>query len=240
MNNLAIQLNNVSKKYILHHQKPTLVETFFSKKEEFWALKNISLKISQGEKLGIIGPNGSGKSTLLKIISGITSQTSGILKIHGRIASLIELTAGFHPDLTGEENIFINGLLLGMSRREIGLRYKKIVDFAELGRFIDSPFYTYSRGMMLRLGFSIAIYSNPEILIVDEVLSAGDEAFQEKSQKELKRLFREKTVIFVSHNLDLVKSFCPLVVCLDKGSLVFGGKTAEGIRYYLNSISKKS
>lgn len=234
MKKIAVKLDNLSKKYILHHEKPTLMETFFKKREEFWALKNISFQVRKGDKLGIIGPNGAGKSTLLKIICGITTPTKGKVITTGRIASLIELTAGFHPDLTGEENVYINGLLLGMSRQEIKKKFKKIVAFSELQHFIDSPFYTYSGGMMLRLGFSIAIHSNPDILIVDEVLTAGDRAFQEKCQKRIKDFFQTKTVLFVSHNLPLIKSFCTQAIWLDKGKIKSQGKSKEVIAQYLN------
>lgn len=236
--NLAIKLTNISKKYILHHQKPTLVESFFRRKEEFWALKKISLEVKRGEKLGIIGPNGAGKSTLLKIICRITTPTTGTVKTNGRIASLIELTAGFHPDLTGEENIYINGLLLGMSQVEIKHKIKTIVDFSELHRFIDAPFYTYSGGMMLRLGFSIAIHSDPDILIVDEVLTAGDKYFQEKCQKRIKEFFKEKTVLFVSHNLEMVKMLCPGAIWIDKGKIKSEGETKEVLKQYLTKYSK--
>ena len=230
---LAIRIENLSKKYILHHEKPTLVETFFKRKEEFWALRNIDLKVRRGEKLGIIGPNGAGKSTLLKIICGITTPTTGMVETNGRLASLIELTAGFHPDLTGEENIYINGLLLGMSRTEIQDKFKAIVDFSELSRFIDSPFYTYSGGMMLRLGFSIAIHSDPDILIVDEVLAAGDKSFQEKCQKRIKEFFKDRTILFVSHNLTMIKLLCPKSIWLEKGKINSEGETKKVIKEYL-------
>ncbi|MBU3956710.1 ABC transporter ATP-binding protein [Patescibacteria group bacterium] len=235
MNNIAVNLTNISKKYILHHEKPTLVESFFKKKEEFWALKNISFAVKEGEKLGIIGPNSAGKSTLLKIIGGITTPTTGKVETTGRIASLIELTAGFHPDLTGEENVYINGLLLRMSRKEIDNKFKTIVDFAELHHFIDAPFYTYSGGMMFRLGFSIAIHSDPDILIIDEVFSAGDKSFQEKCQKRMREFFREKTILFVSHNLGVIKHICPNSIWLEKGKIKFSGKTKEVVKAYLQS-----
>lgn len=232
MNETAIKLTNISKKYILHHEKPTLVETFFKKKEEFWALKKINIEVKKGEKLGIIGPNGAGKSTLLKIISRITTPTTGKVETNGRIASLIELTAGFHPDLTGEENIYINGLLLGMSRKEIKDKFKAIIDFSELHHFIDAPFYTYSGGMMLRLGFSIAIHSDPDILIVDEVLTAGDRSFQEKCQKRIKEFFKDKTILFVSHNLQMIKLLCPKAIWLEKGRVKIKGCTNEVVKKY--------
>jgi len=209
------------------------VESFLKKKEELWALKNINLEIKKGEKLGIIGPNGAGKSTLLKIICGITTPTTGTVNTNGRVASLIELTAGFHPDLTGEENIYVNGLLLGMSRKEIKNKFKAIVNFSELWHFIDSPFYTYSGGMMLRLGFSIAIHSDPDILIVDEVLAAGDQAFQEKCQERIKEFFKEKTILFVSHNLRMIKLLCPKAIWLDKGRIRSSGETKKVVKEYL-------
>lgn len=233
MDNIAIKLSNISKKYILHHEKPTLVETFFKKKEEFWALKNINLEVKKGEKLGIIGPNGAGKSTLLKIICGITTPTTGTVDTNGRVASLIELTAGFHPDLTGEENIYVNGLLLGMSLKEIKDKFKTIVNFSELWHFIDSPFYTYSGGMMLRLGFSIAIHSDPDILVVDEVLAAGDKSFQEKCQKRIKEFFKERTILFVSHNLATIKLLCSKSIWLEKGKIKSEGNTKNVVKQYL-------
>jgi lipopolysaccharide transport system ATP-binding protein len=230
---IAICVNNISKRYILHHHKPTLVESFLGKKKEFWALKDINLTIKKGEKLAVIGPNGAGKSTLLKIISGITFPTTGEIKINGKIASLIEITAGFHPDLTGKENIFLNGLLLGMKREEIKNKYLAIVKFSGLKNFINAPFYTYSRGMMLRLGFSIALHSEPDILIVDEILSAGDQVFQEKCRKRMTKIFRDKTILFVSHNLEEVKSLCPQTVILDKGRIFAQGETNKVIKKYL-------
>ncbi|MBL7159443.1 ABC transporter ATP-binding protein [Candidatus Microgenomates bacterium] len=235
---LAIKIENLSKKYILHHQKPTFVESFFKKKEEFWALKDINLQVKKGERLGIIGPNGAGKSTLLKIISEITTPTTGIVKTKGRVASLIELTAGFHPDLTGEENININGLLLGMTRAEIKDKFKAIIDFSGLHHFIDAPFYTYSGGMMLRLGFSIAIHADPDILIVDEVLSAGDRSFQEKCQKRVKELFAKKTVVSVSHNEKLLKELCPKCLWLHKGKIKLLDKTEKVIKAYIRFFER--
>src|SRR3989304_6408892 len=170
MNDIAVKLTAVSKKYIVHHEKPTLVENILSrgKNEEFWALKDINLTIQKGEKVGIIGPNGSGKTTLLEIIAGITSSTKGKVATYGKLVSLIELEAGFHPELTGEENIFLNGLLVGMPKEEVRTKFKDIVSFADIGRFIDAPFYTYSEGMKLRLGFSILAHTSPDIVLLDE------------------------------------------------------------------------
>ncbi len=230
----AVRLTTVSKKYILHHEKPTLAESLFRKKEEFWALRNIDLKICKGEKLGIIGPNGAGKSTLLKIVTGITTPTRGKVEVNGRIASLIDLEAGFHPDLTGEENIYINGLLLGMTRSEIEKNLKKIIRFSGIGKFIDSPLHTYSSGMKLRLGFSIAVHSNPDVLIIDEVISAGDEEFKKKSFSKMQEFFRaKKTVLFVSHHLRTVSKLCPKTLWIDKGKIRGFGPSKKVIREYL-------
>lgn len=179
-NKIAINLKDVTKSYILHHEKPTFVEDIImrKRKENFLAINNISLKIKKGERIGIIGSNGSGKTTLLKLISGITIPTKGKVITNGRLISLIDLDAGFHPDLTGEENILLNGLILGLSKTEIIENYNKIIDFADIGKFIDSPLYTYSSGMRLRLGFAVAINANPDILVLDENISVGDEDFK--------------------------------------------------------------
>lgn len=236
MKNTVIKLENVSKKYILHHEKPTLVENLFRKKEEFWALKNISLKIKKGEKLGIIGSNGAGKSTILKIISAITIPTKGKVTTNGKIASLIDLEAGFEADLTGEENIYINGLLIGMTKKQIKNNFDKIVNFSGIKKFIDSPLHTYSSGMKLRLGFSIAIHSNPDILIIDEIITAGDEEFRKKSYQKMQEFFKaKKTIIFVSHNLDIIKKLCPQTLWLDKGKVKAIGPSKKVISQYLKS-----
>lgn len=219
----AIQLINVCKRYTIHHEKPTLAEHLLNRKrEEFWALKNINLKIRKGEKLGIVGPNGSGKTTLLKIIAGITSPSSGNVLTSGKIVSLIDLEAGFHPDLTGIENIFLNGMLLGMKQNEIKRNLKAIIEFADIGQFIDVPLFTYSEGMKLRLGFSIAINANPEILILDESLSAGDDNFQKKSLTKIQDFFNQgKTILVVSHWWDFIKKNCDTIVNLKKGRFAF-------------------
>lgn len=229
----AVRLIHISKKYILHHQKPTLVESFFHRRQEFWALKDINLEITKGERLGIIGKNGSGKSTLLKIISGITAPTSGRIEVNGRIASLIELTAGFHPELTGNENIDLNGLLIGMSREEIRERKRKIIDFSGLGQFIDAPLYTYSGGMMLRLGLSVALFSRPEIIVIDEIFSAGDFFFRQKAKARFRKILPGKTLIYVSHDLDSIKELCQHVCLMDKGRIVDSGKPEAIIRKYI-------
>ncbi|MBN1262818.1 MAG: ABC transporter ATP-binding protein [Candidatus Pacebacteria bacterium] len=236
MTDLAIKLTNISKKYLLHHEKPTLVESLFRKKEIFWALKNINLEIKKGDKLGIIGPNGAGKSTLLKIIAGITTPTEGKITTDGRISSLIDLQAGFHPDLTGEENIYLYGLLLGLSQSEIKANLKKIVRFSGLGKFIDAQLFTYSSGMKLRLGFSVIAHSQPEILIIDEAITAGDEKFRQKSLVKMQGFFgQKKTILFVSHHLGIVKEFCPRILWLEKGRLKTLGPSRKVISEYLKS-----
>jgi ABC-type polysaccharide/polyol phosphate transport system ATPase subunit len=234
----AIKISNLSKKYILHHQKPTLVENFFKfgRKEEIWALKNINFEIEKGEKVGIIGNNGSGKTTLLKIISNITVPTEGKVHTSGRIAALIDLEAGFHPELTGEENIYLSGLLLGMTKEEIRERFDKIIMFSGLGKFIDTPFYTYSSGMALRLGFSIAINANPDILLIDEVLTVGDQEFQKKCYWAMQKFFQKgKTIIFISHHLPSVTKLCSKTAWLEKGALKAIGETKKVIKSYVKS-----
>jgi len=232
---LAIKAEDLSKKYILHHQKPTLMENIFKlgRKEEIWALKKINFEIKKGEKIGVIGNNGSGKTTLLKIIAGITVPSNGEFMVKGRVAALIDLKAGFHPELTGEENIYLNGLLLGMSKKEVKRNFTEIVKFSGLGRFIDVPLHTYSDGMALRLGFSIAVHSNPGILLIDEVLAVGDQDFQKKSFQKIQEFFKKgKTVVFISHNLPAVTKLCPKVIWLEKGTLKMIGESKKTVRLY--------
>jgi ABC-type polysaccharide/polyol phosphate transport system ATPase subunit len=224
--NLAIKMENVVKNYRLFHEKATLIENILgkSKKEKFAALKGISLTIRKGEKVGIIGSNGSGKTTLLKIIAGITTLNSGKLLTEGKIVSLIDLSAGFHPELTGEENIYINALLVGMDRSEMKSKIKEIIRYADIGKFIDAPLYTYSSGMKLRLGFAIAVASDPDIIILDEEVSAGDEDFQRKSMKKIDEFVREgKTLLVVSHWMDFLKKHCERIIWLEGGKIVADG-----------------
>lgn len=230
MKNVSVKLTNVSKKYTLHHEKPTLVENILARKkeDEFWALNNINLSIMKGEKVGIIGPNGSGKTTLLKIISGITTPTTGVVLTRGKVVSLIELSAGFQPDLTGEENILLNGLLIGMIKKEIRKKMGKIIKFAGVGKFIDAPFYTYSSGMALRLGFSIAIYANPDILVLDEHLSVGDQEFQIKSYNKIVDLYKKgKTILNVSQHAYFINKFCNKVILLKSGKIKKSGSAKQ-------------
>jgi ABC-type polysaccharide/polyol phosphate transport system ATPase subunit len=225
-NNLAVKLINLSKTYQLHHEKPTLMENIFRRngKEMFTALKEINLEIKRGEKVGIIGSNGSGKTTLLKIISGISTPTKGSIKTWGKLVSLIDLSAGFHPELTGRENIFLNSLLVGMGREEVRKKYNEIVEFADIGDFIDAPLYTYSSGMNLRLGFSIAVAADPDILILDEGLGVGDRDFQKKSANKIEDFFKQKkTIILVSHWLEYLNDHCQRIVWLENGKIKMDG-----------------
>jgi len=236
---LVIKLNQVSKKYVLRHEKPTLVENILGRRtsEIYWALRNLNLTITKGEKVGIIGVNGSGKTTLLRIIGGITAPTGGKVEVRGKVVSLIELGAGFHPDLTGEENIYLNGLLIGMSKEKIKKELKKIIKFAGLGKFIDAPFYTYSSGMRLRLGFSVAVYSNPDILLLDENIAVGDADFKRKSLVKIKEFIKKgKTVLMASHLLEMIEHNCSRVIWLDKGKIKEDGRASEVIKQYEKKV----
>jgi ABC-type polysaccharide/polyol phosphate transport system ATPase subunit len=199
-------------------------------KSSFYALRDVSFSLGRGETLGIIGRNGSGKSTILKLIAGVTTPTHGRLDVYGRVSPLIELGAGFHPDLTGRENVYLNGAILGMSRRQIQERWDEIVDFAELADFMDTPVKHYSSGMFMRLGFAVAVHSDPDILIMDEALSVGDAAFQEKCLNRI-RQFQDAgvTIVLVSHNQPLIEEFCSSVLWLNNGRLITVGKTNEVI-----------
>lgn len=201
-----------------------------------WSLKDINLEVKEGEVLGIIGKNGAGKSTLLKILSRVTKPTSGSIKIKGRIASLLEVGTGFHPELTGRENIFLNGAILGMSKDEIKRKFDEIVDFSGVGTFLDTPVKRYSSGMYVRLAFAVAAHLEPEILVVDEVLAVGDADFQKKCLGKMKSVSGEgRTVLFVSHNMDAVNSLCSKVVMLEYGQKVYEGETKDGVSFYLKS-----
>lgn len=203
--------------------------------EEFWALKDVSFQINQGEVVGIIGRNGAGKSTLLKILSRITEPTTGRVELNGRVASLLEVGTGFHPELTGRENIFLNGAILGMTRTEIKRKFDEIVGFAEIEKFLDTPVKRYSSGMYVRLAFSVAAHLDPDVLIVDEVLAVGDAAFQKKCLGKMQDVASQngRTVLFVSHNMGVISSLCTRAILLDQGSTVESGEPAAVIlRYY--------
>jgi lipopolysaccharide transport system ATP-binding protein len=204
--------------------------------ETFWALKDVSFEVSPGEVLGIIGRNGAGKSTLLKILSRITEPTTGRAEIYGRIGSLLEVGTGFHPELTGRENIFLNGAMLGMKRREISRKFDEIVAFAEIDRFLDTPVKHYSSGMYMRLAFAVAAHLEPEILLVDEVLAVGDAAFQKKCLGKMGEVAKEgRTVLFVSHNMAAVESLCSRVVWLDSGRVKDDGPPNQVVLNYLKT-----
>jgi lipopolysaccharide transport system ATP-binding protein len=254
----VINVEKLSKRYILGHQRSkddgfrhvleAAMRAPFAwghsrhkqkerQKEEFWALKNVSLAVKQGEVVGILGRNGAGKSTLLKILSRITEPTIGRVQLNGRLASLLEVGTGFHPELTGRENIFLNGAILGMSRREIKNKFEQIVAFAEIEKFLDTPVKRYSSGMYVRLAFSVAAHVDPEILVVDEVLAVGDVAFQRKCLGKMQEAHtRSQTVLFVSHNLAAVESFCSRGIVLEEGEAVFDGRVKEAIQFYLESL----
>ena len=205
--------------------------------EDFWALRDISFSVEPGEVVGIVGGNGAGKSTLLKILSRITEPTEGRAVLRGRIASLLEVGTGFHPELSGRENIFLNGAILGMKRAEITRRFDEMVDFAGVERFIDTPVKRYSSGMYLRLAFAVAAHLEPEILLVDEVLAVGDAAFQRKCLGRMGEAATEgRTILFVSHQLESLLSLCPRAIWLDKGELVDSGASTEIVSRYLASV----
>jgi lipopolysaccharide transport system ATP-binding protein len=244
----AIQVTNLSKCYKINHKEKVAYNTVkddFSKllknpfrendnkEEEFWALKNVSFEVKKGELFGVIGSNGSGKSTLLKILSRIIDPTQGEIRINGKVASLLEVGTGFHPDLTGRENIFFNGSMLGMSRKEIEKKFKDIVDFAEVEQFIDTPVKFYSSGMYVRLAFAVAAHLDPEILILDEVLAVGDAAFQKKSLRKVQETLNDgKTVLFVSHDMSAVRQLCTRGIMLEKGQIVASGNVDSIIEAY--------
>jgi ABC-2 type transport system ATP-binding protein len=245
MSDSAVIVDGLWKSFRLYQEKnqylkSTLLRGKRARYEEFWALNDVSFEIPRGSTFGIIGTNGSGKSTLLKCLTGILSPDKGRVSINGDIAALLELGAGFHPDLSGRENIFLNGAILGMSNKQIEERYDEIVDFSELGRFIDTPVKNYSSGMTVRLGFSIAINVDPEILIIDEVLAVGDENFQQKCREKIED-FRQrgKTIIFVSLGLTDVANICDQVAWLDKGQLRAIGPAVEIVSKY-NALSHQA
>jgi lipopolysaccharide transport system ATP-binding protein len=202
-----------------------------------WALKDINFEVQQGDVLGIIGKNGAGKSTLLKILSKVTAPSTGTIKAAGRIASLLEVGTGFHPEMTGRENIFMNGAIMGMTKAEINRKLDEIVDFSGVERYIDTPAKRYSSGMTVRLGFAIAAHLEPEILVVDEVLAVGDAEFQKKAIGKMQDVSKGegRTVLFVSHNMSAIQALCHKVVVLENGSTVFNGTVNEGVDFYLNS-----
>jgi lipopolysaccharide transport system ATP-binding protein len=216
-------------------------DTHGLRQKEFWALEDISLRLKRGEALGIIGGNGAGKSTLLRLVSGIFSPDKGRIAVRGRVGTLIALGAGFHPYLSGRENILLNGAILGMSGREIADRTREIIEFADIGEFIEAPVSTYSSGMRVRLGFSIAIHSSPDILIIDEVLSVGDAHFMKKSYERMAALIQDQgvTAMVVSHNMGTIQRLCPRTLVLEKGKALFLGETDAAIACYHEHVLGK-
>ena len=208
--------------------------------ETFPALQGVSFSVAQGITYGILGRNGSGKSTLLKLVAGITKPTTGAVSVHGRISALIELGAGFHPEISGRENIFINGIMLGLSKREIARRFDEIVEFAELRDFIDAPVKTYSSGMYMRLGFAVAIHVDPDVLLIDEVLAVGDESFSHKCLDKLSEFRRRgKTILLVTHALNLVERFCDDALWLDTGQARASGDPRRVVAAYITDVEKR-
>ncbi len=256
----VISAENLSKKYMLDHQgtrqpsnlREVVSETFdglfsrknkiekASRKEEFWALKDVSFNIDQGDRIGIVGHNGAGKSTLLKILSRITDPSTGQVMIEGRVASLLEVGTGFHQELTGRENIFLNGAILGMNKAEIKRSFDAIVDFAGVEKFLDTPVKRYSSGMYVRLGFAIAAHLEPEIMIIDEVLAVGDAEFQKKCLGKMRDVSESgRTLLFVSHNLTAIQALCNKAFYFEKGQLLEQGDTTHIVNTYLSRVSHK-
>lgn len=258
MSKTVVQFNNLGKSYMIGHKgtdqpylamRDVISETMkkwwsrirhpeyytHENLEEFWALKDIDLEVQKGDRLGIIGQNGAGKTTLLKVLSRITEPTTGKIKIKGRVASLLEVGTGFHPELTGRENIFLNGAILGMTRSEIKRKFDEIVDFAGVENFLDTPVKRFSSGMHVRLGFSVAAHLEPEILVVDEVLAVGDASFQKKCIGKMDSVANEgRTILFVSHQMQAITNLCNRAILLDKGRIVERGNTKEIVDKYLN------
>lgn len=250
MNDIALRMDHVYKRFRrgeLHDSLRDLIPALVKRAvrrdreralapQEFWVLNDINLDVKKGETVGIIGHNGAGKSTMLKHLSGIMEPTRGRVQVNGRLSALIEVGAGFHPDLTGRENVYLNGVILGMTRSEIRRKFDEIVEFAGIADFIDTPVKRYSSGMFARLGFSVAAHLEPDILIIDEVLSVGDFAFQRKGLEKMRAVARSgATVIFVSHNLQAVAEFCKRAILMDHGRIVADGPTDMVVRRYLDT-----
>ena len=244
----VIAVDDVVQCYRLIRERPDTLREIFAKLHRrrttyhrFEALKHVSFSICQGSTTGIIGRNGSGKSTLLKLIAGVFPPTSGRVSVCGSIAPLIELGAGFHHELTGRENILINGLLLGLTKRQIQERESRIIEFAEIGEFIDSPVKQYSSGMYMRLAFAVATEVDPDILLIDEILAVGDASFREKCYDRLRAFHdRGKTIVIVSHDIGMIKLFCERVLLINKGELIADGRAEEVISQYSHLIATKA
>jgi lipopolysaccharide transport system ATP-binding protein len=243
----TIEFNNVSKRFTLHREKRNSFQERMvnllrprGAGETFWALRDVSFALPHGETLGLIGHNGSGKSTALKLITRILEPTTGAVGVRGRVSALLELGSGFHPDLSGTDNIYLNGSLLGFTKADMQRRVGEIVEFAELGPFIDTPVKHYSSGMYMRLGFAIATAVDPDILITDEVLAVGDEAFQRKCMERIYQFRNEgRTIVFVSHSLDIVRNLCSQAVWLDHGEIQAAGNTVDTVDAYLRRTNQQ-
>lgn len=256
--NTVIKVENLGKKYLISHQRPEryvalrdvitdgtkkIAKKLLSSqnilpqtKEEFWALRNVNFEVNEGDKVGIIGKNGAGKTTVLKLLSRITEPTEGKISIKGRIASLLEVGTGFHPELTGRENIYLNGAILGMGKSEIKRKFDAIVEFAEVEKFLDTPVKRYSSGMYVRLAFAVASHLEPEILVVDEVLAVGDAKFQKKSLNKMEDVSREgRTILFVSHNMPAIETLCNRGILLDNGRIIIDDDVNVAVREYLEN-----
>ena len=245
----SVEVENASKRYRLGQTQAsyaTLRETLAGalrprregrrKAEELWAIRDVDLEVGEGEALGIIGRNGAGKSTLLKLLARITDPTTGVVRTRGRVGSLLEVGTGFHPELTGRENVYLNGAILGMTRRDIDRRFDEIVEFSGVERFLDTPIKRYSSGMNLRLAFSVAAHLEPDIMVVDEVLAVGDAQFQRKCMGRMAEVEREgRTVLLVSHDLDAITRLCPQAVWLDQGSVKMSGTSSSVVDAYLST-----
>lgn len=261
MSDIIVRAEGLGKKYSLRHEKREKYVSLrdvitskvshlkrklispdisnFQSQEEFWALKDVSFEIKRGDCVGIIGSNGAGKSTLLKILSRITEPTEGFAELHGRVASLLEVGTGFHPELTGRENIYLNGEILGMRKLEIRRRFDEIVAFAEVDRFLDTPVKRYSSGMYVRLAFAVAAHLEPEILVVDEILAVGDAQFQKKCLGKIGDVGKEgRTVLFVSHNMNALSTLCESAIFLESGQVIYKGEATSTIEKYLTSHSE--
>ena len=233
----AIEVRDVSKQFVLRHTRSLKEAVVWLAKgrrgdlsEKFHALKDVSLTVRTGESVALLGLNGSGKSTLLKHISGVMLPDSGTVRTRGRVAGLIEVGAGFHPDLSGRDNVFLNGAILGMTEKQVNDRFDAIVEFAEIGQFIDTEVKFYSSGMYLRLAFSVAVHTDPEVFLIDEILAVGDEPFQRKCISKIQELARNgKTLVVVSHDLDLVSRICERGVLLEHGNLMFDGPIDQAV-----------
>ncbi|MFF2052782.1 ABC transporter ATP-binding protein [Leifsonia sp. NPDC058194] len=242
MTDIAVDVSNVSKKFRLYHErnqslKSAVMRRRVSVHEDFWALQDVSFEVPAGSTFGLIGSNGSGKSTLLKCLAKILYPETGSITAHGKLAAMLEVGSGFHPELSGRENIYLNGSILGMGRKEIDRKFDEIVAFSGVEHFIDQPVKNYSSGMYVRLGFSVAISVEPEILVVDEVLSVGDADFQKKCQQKFEDLRSEgKTVILVSHSLDTVERMCDRAAWLQNGTLRAVGDTESTVAAYKSSF----